>query len=307
MKHVFGPVPSRRLGMSLGLDIVPFKTCTLDCVYCQLGRTTVKTIERSPFVSKDELISELKVALNKRDQIDYITFSGSGEPTLNSEIGKMIDEIKLITDIPVAVLTNGTLLHLQEVRRDIEKADLVVPSLDSVTSTFYEVNRPVQALDVELIIEGLRKFCEEYKGKIWLEIMLVRGINDDLPGIMQLSDVVTKLKVNKIHLNTVVRPPAEDFARPLSEEEMKSILKFFDERAEIIADFDKLTLSGSHVPETIEEEIVSVVRRRPCTANDISSSLNIHLNEAIKHITRLVDDGRLKPVTQGGKIYYTAV
>lgn len=307
MKLVFGPVPSRRLGMSLGLDIVPFKTCTLNCVYCQLGRTTVKTVERRPFVPKDELIAELKVALDKGGRIDYITFSGSGEPTLNSEIGAMIDEIRSISDIPVAVITNGTLLYLQEVRRDISRADLVVPSLDSVTSSFYEVNRPMEDLNVGLIIEGLEKFCEEYKGQIWLEIMLVKNINDDIPGIKQLSEVVRKLKVDKIQLNTVTRPPAEDFACPLSEEEMKNVLKFFDERAEIIADFDKVTTGRTHAHGKIEEEIISLVRRRPCTARDISLSLNLHPNEAIRYITKLIAKGHLKPVDQGGKVYYRTI
>lgn len=155
-KYTYGPVPSRRLGLSLGIDIVPFKTCSFDCIYCQLGRTTNKTIERKAYVTTTELLTELQVVLKDDEQIDYITFSGSGEPTLNSEIGQMIREIKRITTIPVAVLTNSSLLAQESVQEDLLSADLVIPSLDAVTAeTFQKINRPYTGIEISQVVKGI--------------------------------------------------------------------------------------------------------------------------------------------------------
>ncbi len=307
MKYVFGPVPSRRLGMSLGVDIIPFKTCTLDCVYCQLGLTTNKSIKRKAFVPKEDVIAELKEVIDKEsNRIDFITFSGSGEPTLNSEIGDMISEIKSFTKIPIAVLTNGTLLYMNDVRKDLLKADLVVPSLDFLTnSTFFKVNRPDEELEVEKILEGIKEFTKEFQGKIWLEIMIVKGINDDPEELKQLANFIRELKVDKIHLNTVVRPPAEDTALPVTPEEMQNIAKLFDERVEIIADFNKIrTTPGQKENVSFEERIVSLLKRRPCTIDDISNSLSIHINEAIKYTNHLLENGLIKRIKLGDKWYY---
>lgn len=307
MKYVYGPVPSRRLGMSLGVDIIPFKTCTLDCIYCQLGSTTNKSIKRKAFVPKEDVLAEIKDVLDKEsNRIDFITFSGSGEPTLNSEIGDMISEIKSFTKTPIAVLTNGTLLYLDDVRRDLSKADLVVPSLDFIAkSTFYKVNRPDERLEIEKILDGLKKFTEEFQGKIWLEIMIVKGINDDPKELKQLADFLRKLNVDKIHLNTVVRPPAEDTALPVTSEEMQNIAKLFDERVEIIADFNKIkTIYSQRENVSLEDRIISLLKRRPCTINDISNSLSIHINEAIKYTDHLLENGLIKRIKLGDKWYY---
>jgi len=172
-KNVFGPVPSRRLGLSLGVDIIPYKTCSYNCIYCQLKETTDQRIERASFLPVDKILSEVKEAIAKNERIDYITFSGSGEPTLNSDIGRLIAGTKEMTDIKVAVLTNGSLLYRPDVRRDLMKADLVKPSLDAASEkAFRKINRPHPALDLAKIIEGLRKFSEEFTGELYLEIML---------------------------------------------------------------------------------------------------------------------------------------
>ncbi len=314
MKYVFGPVPSRRLGMSLGVDIIPFKTCTLDCIYCQLGITTNKSIKRGAFVPKWEVLTEIKQVLSKgSDRIDFITFSGSGEPTLNSEIGDMISEIKSFTKIPVAVLTNGTLLYRDDVRRDLSKADLVVPSLDSLTKLgFVKVNRPHESLGIEKILEGLKDFTREFQGKIWLEIMIVKGINDDPVELKYLADFLRELKVEKIHLNTVVRPPAEDTAFPVTSEEMQNIAKYFDDRVEIIADFNKIQPAHSQKGNiSFEEHIISLLKRRPCTINDISNSLSIPIIEVIKYTSLLLEKGIIKRIKLGNNgckdFFYTLV
>ena len=308
MKYIFGPVPSRRLGMSLGVDIVPFKTCTFDCVYCQLGPTTSKSVQRQSYVPEEEVLDELREMLDSgASRIDFITFSGSGEPTLNSDIGRMISQIKAFTRVPVAVLTNGSLLYRDDVRRDLSEADLVVPSLDAVTEdTFARINRPHESLTMELIIEGLRKFTREFEGRIWLEIMLVKGINDSQMELKQMADLVRGLKVDKIHLNTVERPPAEEFALAITAEEMTDIVSMFDSRAEVITDFDKSVAHEAH-SENMESEVLSLLKRRPCTVGDISNSLGIHMNEVIKYVNQLTRNGSIRRVKHGDKWYYEQV
>ena len=169
--HIFGPVPSRRLGYSFGLDIIPFKTCTYDCIYCQLGKTTDKTSERTEFVPVNVIINELKNKLNKNIRIDYITLSGSGEPSLYSKLDELITEIKSLTSIPLAVLTNGSLLWDRHVQSGLGKADLVIPSLDAGSNeTFQKVNRPCRELSFKKMVEGIINFSSEYKNEIWLEV-----------------------------------------------------------------------------------------------------------------------------------------
>ena len=177
--HLYGPVPSRRLGYSLGVDLLPFKTCSLSCIYCQLGNSPKKTIRRINPYSEKKILEEIKEFLKTGARVDFITFSGSGEPTLNKSIGWLIREIKKFTNIPVAVLTNSTLLSRAEVRKELAAVDVVVPSLDAATQRiFKKINRPHPSLRIEKIIEGLVKFRKEFKGQIWLEIMLVKGVND---------------------------------------------------------------------------------------------------------------------------------
>ncbi|HGE69339.1 TPA: radical SAM protein [Candidatus Poribacteria bacterium] len=305
MKYVFGPVPSRRLGMSLGVDIVPFKTCSFDCVYCQLGLTIKKTTERADFVPIDDVLAEIKEVIESGKNVDFITFSGSGEPTLNSKLGEMIRKVKAFTDIPVAVITNGSLLYRKDVRDDLISADLVVPSLDAISNnTLDKVNRPCNDLNIDMIIDGLREFAKDYKGKLWLEILIVKGINDNLDELKQMADMIRDLRIDKIQLNTVVRPPAENFALPLTNEEMDQIASLFDDRVEIIADFDRSPKNLSQNDKSIEDRIVDLVKRRPCTIDDISNSIGLHKIEAIKHIEHLLKAGRVSQTTLNNKTYY---
>ncbi|MGD2246190.1 MAG: radical SAM protein [Candidatus Aminicenantes bacterium] len=304
--YVYGPVPSRRLGFSLGIDIIPFKTCTLDCVYCQLGRTPEKTLQRKKFFTSAEIVAQIKEKLSSGQRIDIITFSGSGEPTLNKALGELIKGIKKITSIRVAVLTNSTLFADTNVRKSLTHADLIVPSLDAATQkVFLKTNRPCAPLKIKDVIEGLVKFRQEFTGQIWLEIMLVKGVNDSPSHIQKLKEAASRIKPDKIQLNTVVRPPAEKSARPLSHDELKKIKKIFGRNCEIIAEFDK----KQKVPaqKDLEIAILEMIQRRPVTLLDISVSLGRHANEVIKYLDLLMNEGKIQSVKYKDSKYYETV
>jgi wyosine [tRNA(Phe)-imidazoG37] synthetase (radical SAM superfamily) len=290
-RYIFGPVPSRRLGRSLGVDLVPYKTCTFDCIYCDLGRTTHKTTFRQPFVSPEEIQNELELTLSILDKKpDYITLSGSGEPTLNSQIGQIIREVKEITSIPVAVLTNSSLLFLEEVRNDLSEADLVVPSLDAITPNLSGyINRPHPSLRIEEIVSGLIQFRRQYQGQIWLEILFCRGVNDGREEIERLKEVIERIQPDRIQLNTPVRPPAEDFVFPLTLAQLEEIKERLGDKAEIISEFS--APMGEECISTQDTEILNLIKRRPCTAEDISRALGLHLGEVVKYLEKLVKQG----------------
>ena len=290
-KYIFGPVPSRRLGKSLGVDLVPFKTCTFDCIYCDVGRTTRKTISRQSYISPKEIQGELELCLpifGKKP--DYITLSGSGEPTLNTKIGEIIRRIKEITSTPVAVLTNSSLCSFNEVRRDLSEADVVLPSLDAITPALFEyINRPHTSLKIEEIISGLIQFRNQYRGQIWLEILFCRGVNDGKEEIEKLKEVIERIEPDRIQLNTPVRPPAEDFAFPLTLAQLEEIKERLGDKAEIISEFAAPTEEKFNSVK--DSEILNLIKRRPCTAEDISKALGLHLNEVVKFLEKLLKEG----------------
>ena len=218
MKYVFGPVPSRRLGQSLGIDPLPLKTCNWNCVYCQLGRSLPLTNQRREYFPRKEIITEVERALKAHTagHIDWITFVGAGEPTLHASIGLLIRQIKTLTDLPVAVITNGALLYLPEVRAELMAADAVLPTLDAGTPELYrKINRPHPDITFERLVDGLQAFRREFKGKYWLEVMLLDGYTSLPPQIHQLTDWTRRIRPDKVQLNTAVRPPAEEFAVPV--------------------------------------------------------------------------------------------
>lgn len=301
--YIYGPVPSWRLGRSLGVDIVPFKTCSFNCIYCETGRTTNLTLERKEYVSKTSVIEELKAFLSKRKNINYITFSGSGEPTLNSRIGEMISEVKKLTDIPVAVVTNSSLLNREEVRRELREADVVLPSLDVVSQSLFEsLNRPHPSLKIEEIIKGLIEFREEFKNKIWLEVLLVKGINDAPEEIRKLAEVIEKIKPDKVQLNTVIRPPAEEEVFALNQKELRSIQRQLPGKVEVVRKFKKIS-KGEHI-EKLETDIKNLLKRRPCTLSDISSALRVNSKEVMKNLTILERRAEIKAELHNRKRYY---
>jgi wyosine [tRNA(Phe)-imidazoG37] synthetase (radical SAM superfamily) len=275
----------------------------MDCIYCQLGPSPKKRISRKELVPVREVLAQIRLALGGGQKIDCLTFSGSGEPTLHAGLGRIIAGIKRITGIPVVVLTNGSLLSNAKVRRDLRAADIVVPSLDAVIpSVFAKVNRPHPSLTVKKIIDGLARFRKEYKGQIWLEVMLLKGVNDGQPHLKKLKETIALIRPDKVQLNTVVRPPAENFARALSIEKLEKIKSFLGPTAEIIADFRARDQVRSD--RDTGEAILATVKRRPMTAQDISLSLGKPLEEVCAHLVRLVQQRRLKGLRHKGLEYY---
>jgi len=304
-RFVYGPVASRRLGFSLGVDIIPFKTCTLDCVYCQLGSAGRTTIRRRSFFPPKAILAQIEEALDSGQRIDAITFSGSGEPTLNKDLGLLIRAIKKMTRIPVVVLTNGTLLGRADVRRELAAADIVVPSLDAVPAAlFRRVNRPHAALDNRRVIDGLVRFREGFAGEIRLEVMLVKGVNDSPAAIEAIRRAVARIRPDRIELNTVVRPPADPCARPLGPAALAAAGKRLGPRAEVVASFAKREQAPG--ADDLERSVLATVSRRPQTAEDISAALGRRRDEVRKALTRLRADGRLRRRAHGGKTYFAA-
>jgi wyosine [tRNA(Phe)-imidazoG37] synthetase (radical SAM superfamily) len=301
---IFGPVPSRRLGRSLGVDVVPYKTCSYDCIYCQLGPTTHKTTLRMCYVSTTAVLQALEESLSAGLEADYITFSGSGEPTLNLCLGRMIRAAKSMTDIPIAVLTNGSLLWHQGVAAQVAEADLVVPSLDAARpETFSRLNRPYHGLTVESVIEGLTRFADAFRGALWVEVMVVAGVNDSAEEVAALRDALGPIKAERVQLNTVVRPPTDPAARPVSASVLAEIREAFGPRAEIIA---PATIATSEAPtvRAIERRIRECLARRPCTIVDLAQSLSLHPNEVSKHVQRMVEAAAITVVSHDGRTFF---
>jgi wyosine [tRNA(Phe)-imidazoG37] synthetase (radical SAM superfamily) len=301
--HIFGPVPSRRLGRSLGIDLIPSKTCTYDCLYCQVGLTTQKTIERKCWIPVEEIIAELKDKLSTKP--DCITLSGSGEPTLYSDCGRLITEIKKITDIPIAVITNGSLLFMPEVRNDIKNADIVMPSLDAGDEeTFKKLNRPAPEITFDKMLEGLIDFRREFAGKYWLEVFLIAGLNDSDEQVDKLAACIEKIKPDCVQLNTVSRPPVED-VRAVSHQRLEQIVQRIYKNAEVIADFKSDVQAGDFKAKS--EDIVEMLKRRPCSAEDIAGGLKMSKLEVLKHIEKLVGSGKIEPTRQNDTVYYKVI
>jgi len=304
-KYLYGPVPSRRLGLSLGVDIVPLKVCTLNCVYCQLGRTTQKSVERRDFVAINAVLAELKEQLAQNLEADFITISGSGEPTLNARLGELIDGIRAITDIPIAIITNGTLLYRQDVRADCAKADVVLPSLDAGDEqAFQKVNRPHKDISIEKLISGLCRFREEFAGQLWLEVFLVEGLNTDAEQITKIKAAIKLIRPDKVQLNTAVRPAAAPNIRKVDAEKLQAISAQIGENCEVVVDF-----SAAHYPERLHgtaESVLSMLKRRPCSLDDICAGLGIHRNDALKHISYLQKQGLIGSEEKDRKAFFKA-
>ncbi|MBW2566865.1 MAG: radical SAM protein [Deltaproteobacteria bacterium] len=302
-RFVYGPVPSRRLGRSLGVDLVPFKVCSYDCIYCQLGKTKHRTIERKPYIPMERILNEVRQKLTDGIRPDRITLAGSGEPTLNSEIGSLIHEIKKLTKIPVAVLTNASLFGSSRVRESLMEADEVLPSLDAYDQNGFEtVNRPHPEITFKAMVEGLIAFGKEYPGEIWLEVFILDGINATESDALHLKHWIEKVNPHKVHINTAVRPSAEAYARQVAPEDLVRFCKIIGEKAEVIAPF-----RGSEKHETqavVEKDLLNLLARRPCTLEDIAAGLNVNRDEILKYIEPLVKKHVIEPVKRGSVMYY---
>jgi wyosine [tRNA(Phe)-imidazoG37] synthetase (radical SAM superfamily) len=303
--HVFGPVPSRRLGRSLGVDLTPRKVCSFDCIYCQVGRTTRKTTEREQFTAAADIVAEVRQKLKTVPRPDFITLSGSGEPTLHAGIGQIIDGVKQITDVPVAVMTNGSLFYDPEVRRACLHADLILPTLDAGDEeTFQAINRPAAGLTLARVAEGLETLRREYRGQIWLEVFLVEGVNSSPEQVRKIGAIAERIQPDRIQLNTAVRPTAEPDVKALSEAALTELAKLLGPKAEVIADFRRPQEAPAF--ESRGAEVLDMIRRRPVTVADIAAGLGIPPEVAAARVRELLDGKLITRERRGGKEFYRA-
>lgn len=299
-KYLFGPVASRRLGMSLGIDLVPYKTCSLNCVYCESGATTALTLERKEYVPTEAVIAQLDSLLATSPQIDYLTFSGAGEPTLHSGIGRIIEFVKQkYPDYKMCLLTNASLFGDPQVVKEICDVDLIVPSLDaSNESEFNTINRPAHELDFCKFKDELVKFCRKYSSKIWLEIFIVPGINDSDESILRFAEIVKEIAPDKVQLNTLDRPGCVDWIKPSSRENTMRFIKVLEPLVpvEAVGPF-KYKSAALQAPVTLEEidrRIIDMISRRPCTAEDLKVSLGLEPDVLAGHLNVLLGAGKIQ-------------
>lgn len=308
-KYLFGPVPSRRLGMSLGVDLVPKKVCALNCVYCEVGETSKLTTDRMEYIKYDKIISELQQFMSSRPKIDYITFSGSGEPTLNSRIGEVLAYVKQnYPDVKTAILTCGALLSSPQLRTEILEADVILPSLDAATQAiFNKINRPNPNLSIDTYIKGLIDFRKEYKGQIWLEVFLLKGYNDMLEELDLIKEAILKIEPDIVQLNTLDRPGTVEGLIAMTKNELQKIKDYWDiSDVEIIASAAQRTDVDSYNTD-IEGTILATIARRPCTLDDLNQILGIHVNEINKYLGALELNKKIKSTTLKRGVFYELI
>lgn len=305
-KYLFGPVPSRRLGMSLGVDLVPKKVCTLNCVYCEVGETTKLTIDRMEYVKYDKIVTELQQFMSNKPNIDYITFSGSGEPTLNSRIGEVLTYIKKnYPTVKTAILTCGALLSNSDLRAELLEADVILPSLDAASQSVFErINRPNPNLTIASYIKGLIEMRKEYKGKIWLEVFLLKGYNDSHQELQLLKKAILEINPDIVQLNTLDRPGTIEGLVALSKGELQKVKDNWAlPNVEIIASAAQRTDIDSYNSD-IEGTILATIARRPCTLGDLHQILGIHVNEINKYLGTLELSDKIKTSTLDRGVFY---
>lgn len=305
-RYIFGPVPSRRLGRSLGVDVIPHKLCNFDCVYCEVGPTDKRAMRRQEYCPADKIIAELAEVLAEPQQIDTITFSGAGEPTLNSKLGTIIHAVKQLTSVPVAVITNGSLLYLENVRNDLKEADIVLPSLDAVsTRVFGMVNRPHPALQIETIIEGLKTFRKEFHGQIWLEILFVKGLNDERSEVERLRRVVREIQPDKVQLNTIIRPPSHAVFGPVAEKELYRLRELFGETCEVIGVSSARPVSAQH--RINNDEILAALHRRAMTLDELAQALGLSHLDVLISLGIMEEEGLIESFFYYDRKHYKAI
>lgn len=278
-KYIFGPVPSRRLGQSLGISPIPYSSCNYSCIYCQLGRTRNMTNKRQEFFPLEEILAELKDYLKNKPSFDVLSIVGEGEPSLYADLGPLIKEIKKLTDKPLAVITNGSLLSEEAVSQALLDADLVLPSLDGWDqASFKRINRPHGNLDYERVLQGLKDFSKKYKGQLWLEIMLMKDINDSPEIIASYKKILQDIDYDRLYLNTPVRPPAEDEAGEVSVQSMEMAVQ---ELGGISIDFLN---TGDFFSQTEDpkEAVLNIIKRHPMNQMELASFFSDDLIEELK-------------------------
>ncbi|MFH1519913.1 MAG: radical SAM protein [Candidatus Omnitrophota bacterium] len=302
--YCYGPVPSRRLGFSLGVDLFPRKTCSFNCLYCQLGTSSKRTARRSSFVNRGKFRRELSEIIKKKPKIDYITISGSGEPTLHKDLDQIIATIRKVTKhkYPIAVITNSSLLYRRKVRQELAKADLIIPSLDAATAkTFAKINYPCKGVSFKRIVAGLIQLRKEFKGKIWLEIMLVAGVNDCTKEIKKFKSIIDKINPDKLQLNLPVRPGRTKVSSP-SQEKVAKIGKIFAGKKEAAVKFSYRKLKNK-ICSDLGLNILNFLRVRPGSLKDLAISQAVSPKQISKQLSLLLKQ-KLISEHRVGKIKY---
>ena len=308
MKYVFGPVPSRRLGQSLGIDTIPLKTCNWNCVYCQLGRTRPVVNERRIFYPAADILTEIRQALSahKPGQIDWVTFVGSGEPTLYANLGGLIREIKTLSDLPVAVITNGALLYQGKVREELTAADAVLPSLDAGTADLYRrINRPHPAITFERLIDGLWAFRQVYSGNLWIEVMLLRGLNDTEPALQRIAEVLRPIAPDEIHISLPTRPPVETWVQPPDEESILRAITILGTVARVLHPAEGSFDLDSD--ESVVDAVLGIIARHPMRHEELERALRQWAPDEVSEVlATLESSGQAQVVERHGVRYWTA-
>jgi len=308
MRYIFGPVPSRRLGQSLGIDTIPLKTCNWNCVYCQLGRTVPLNNERCDYFPREEILVQVEEALSmhKSGEIDWLTFVGSGEPALHLGLGWLIRRVKMLTNLPVAVITNGSLLYLPEVRQELSAADAVMPSLDAGSADRYRrINRPHPEVTFERLVDGLVAFRREYRGKLWIEVMLVQGLNDSEKALQDIAKNMRRIQPDEVHINIPTRPPAETWVHPPDEEGLARALSILGDTAKVVRPAEGVFDLGGD--ETIVDAILSIIARHPMRQEQLERTLSQWLPGQIAVVlTELEASGQAQLVERFGSRFWSA-
>lgn len=309
---IFGPIPSRRLGISLGMDLVPFKTCSMDCIYCECGKTTDLTTVRKEYFPTARALEQIDAALDRHPNIDYITFSGTGEPTLHSGIGTIIAHIKKnYPQVKVCLLTNASSLTDPEVRRECAPVDLIVPSLDgSDEEEFRKVNRPAEGLSIREIADGIAEFRKLSRARMWLELFIAEGINDSEESAKRFLTLVRRINPDKVQLNTLDRPGTEHNVGIPSPEKLARMAEIIGESGIPVECVGGRAAKRSESKELSTEEynnrIIATCASRPCTAEDLVRSLGFRKANLETHLRRMEKAGLITSEQGPRGIYYRA-
>ncbi len=308
MTYVFGPVPSRRLGQSLGIDTIPLKTCNWNCVYCQLGRSVPLRHERKAYFSAEAILREIEQCFQNPQMpaVDWVTFVGSGEPTLHSEIGWLLRQVKSLTEKPVAVITNGSLLYLPEVRQELQVADAVLPSLDAGNPSLYrKINRPYPRYTFERLIEGLIAFRKEYSGKYWVEVMLVSGLNDTEPALREIALLLEQIKPDEVHLNLPTRPAVEKWVQPPEEETLLLAMSILGDIAHVVHPAQSRWSLDS--TQDLGKAILDIITRHPLREDELRNALaSLPIQQVEAALQELQTSGKARLIERYGRRFWCA-
>lgn len=310
MEYVFGPVPSRRLGHSLGINIVPRKVCSFDCIYCEVGKTTELTLERQSFFDVDTFIKEVKEKYAEFEHmIDVVTITGAGEPTLNSDLKEIITRLKSFIKHPLVILTNSSLIDDPQIRSELQLLDIVVPSLDAVTeSIFIEINKPHPTQDLQKLVEGFIIFANDFTGILYPEILIIKGINDTDSEIGKIAEILKQCNYTTVHLNTAFRPAAYEGTTALNDHELLDIALKFKKNGVKIEPAEKfiknLSLKNTDNPVN---EILHLLEMRPCTISEITDIFSIDNTHVVRILNKHFEANKIKKETHNGEEFYSSI